>query len=189
MIKLTVEELSKTLDSVLTLVNFWKSCKYGIPVNGKITNVTTPEYFQDNWKLLTPEQFSELKGGICYDYVEYGASYLESLNIPYKKFYVYMDTPNSDTHTFIIVPYKDRFIYVEGAFKSLAEQIDGFKTFDTEKDIFNFVTHNMSLVYGENLEEFDYWIFEYTGHPEYGCDAAVYTQYCTSSKLVYEKST
>ena len=169
------------------VVDYWDMCSYGIPINGKLEPVPTPEYFDKHWHLLSPEEFAKYKGGICYDNTMFGADYLNESDIEYKQYYLYTDMPNEDTHTFIVIPYKDKFIYIEGAFKYLAQKIDGMKIFDTEEQIFKFITKAMFKVNDNiDLDSFNYYVFEFTGYPPYGCNALEFTEYCTKNNTVYE---
>jgi len=191
MIKLIIENDTYNdkfiIDICNYVINYWNICKYGIPVNGKLKSVPTPEYFDKHWHLLSPKEFLKYKGGICYDYTIFGANYLNERNINYNQYYLYTDMPNEDTHTFITVPYRNKFIYIEGAFKYLADKINGMKIFDTEEQIFKFITKYMFKANDNmKLNSFNYYVFKFIDRPPYGCNALEFTEYCTKNNTVYE---
>lgn len=169
------------------LTDFWNKCSYGILRNGKLTNVPTAEYFDEYFRLMSPEQFKQYKGGICYDFVEFGDWFLSQHNIPFEKYYMYTNIPTEDTHTFIIIPYENEFIYIEGSFKDLTADGHSVRLFDTRTGIFQFIAINM---FKENdnykLSKFNYWVWKYTEHPPYGCDAQTFTTYTTQGEPIYE---
>lgn len=126
-------------------------------------------------------------GGICYDFVEFGDYYLSVHNIIFEKYYIYTNIPNGDTHTFIIVPFKDSYLYIEGAFKDLVCDGKSIRMFKSRLDIFKFITGHMFLANDNySLKRFKYWVWKYGGHPTYGCDAETFTRYTTQTEPVYE---
>ena len=66
---------------------------YGIPVDGVIKNVPTAEYFDENYRFLSPQEFVELEGGVCWDYVEYERTCCENHGLKYHQYYIITDTP------------------------------------------------------------------------------------------------
>ena len=170
------------------IVNFWKDCQYGIINNGELCRNNSPTFFQNNWHLLSPKEFKNYRCGICYDYTTWAAQYLLSNYITYYQYYIYMSTPNEDTHTFLLIPYNDQYIYIEGAFKDLAEKINGIKMFKTKRLAFNYIVDKLNTFYSDYQEytTMQYAIWEYYGHPEYGCNALRFTRYVTEGQPKFE---
>ncbi len=180
-------EQQRILNFLNILTHFWERCSYGIVVNGELHSIPSTEYFDEFYRSLTPQQFVKYHGGICYDYVTFGDYFLGQHNIEFEKFYMYTNTPENDTHTFIIVPLLDGYAYIEGAFKYLVDKGINIKIFPTKTDIFQFIAENM-FVGNDNdtLSEFRYWVWRYDKNPPYGCNARTFTTYVTQGEPIYE---
>ena len=150
---------------------------YGIPVDGVIKSVPTAEYFDENYRFLSPQEFVDLEGGVCWDYVEYERTCCENHGLKYHQYYIITDTPpNYDTHTFITVEDGDELIYIESSFKKVEHIIDGVKKFKSLEEIVNLITTTMFSCNGNDkrFDEFKYDVMEYHGHPAYGCTCEEY---------------
>ena len=153
---------------------------YGIPVDGVIKNVPTAEYFDENYRFLSPQEFVELEGGVCWDYVEYERTCCENHGLKYHQYYIITDTPpNYDTHTFITVEDGDELIYIESSFKKVEHIIDGVKRFKSLEEIVNLITTTMFSCNGNDkrFDEIKYDVMEYHGHPAYGCTCQEYMKW------------
>ena len=150
---------------------------YGIPVDGVIKNVPTAEYFDENYRFLSPQEFVDLEGGVCWDYVEYERTCCENHGLKYHQYYIITDTPpNYDTHTFITVEDGDELIYIESSFKKVEHIIDGVKRFKSLEEIVSLITTTMFSCNGNDkrFDEIKYDVMEYHGHPAYGCSCEEY---------------
>ena len=150
---------------------------YGIPVDGKISNVPSAEYYEKNYRFLSPQEFVDLEGGVCWDYVEYERTCCENHGLKYHQYYIITDTPpNYDTHTFITVENGDELIYIESSFKKVEHIIDGVKRFKSLEEIVNLITTTMFSCNGNDkrFDEIKYDVMEYHGHPAYGCSCEEY---------------
>lgn len=151
--------------------------EYGIPVDGVIKGVPSPEYFAKNYHFLKPEEFEKYGGGICWDYVEYERKCLEVNDIDFNQYYLITNTPpNYDTHTFITVKDGDELIYIESSFKRVEHIIDGVQKFKTLEDIVRLITTNMWYCNDNDkrFDEFKYDVCKFKGHPQYGCTCQEY---------------
>lgn len=152
---------------------------YGIPVDGKIQDVSGEE-FAKNYRFLSPQEFVDLEGGVCWDYVEYERTCCENHGLKYHQYYIITDTPpNYDTHTFITVEDGDELIYIESSFKKVEHIIDGVKKFKSLEEIVNLITTTMFSCNDndKHFEEFKYDVMEYHGHPAYGCTCEEYMKW------------
>ena len=154
--------------------------EYGIPVDGVIKPVPSPEYFAKNYHFLKPEEFEKYKGGICWDYVEYERKCLEVNDIDFNQYYLITNTPpNYDTHTFITVKDGDELIYIESSFKRVEHIIDGVQKFKSLEDIVRLITTNMWYCNDndKHFDEFKYDVCKFKGHPQYGCTCEEYMKW------------
>lgn len=154
--------------------------EYGIPVDGVIKPVPSPEYFAQNYHFLKPEEFEKYGGGICWDYVEYERKFLEVNDIDFNQYYIITNTPpNYDTHTFITVKDGDDLIYIESSFKRVEHIIDGVQKFKSLEDIVKLITTNMWYCNDndKHFDEFKYDVCKFKGHPQYGCTCQEYMKW------------
>lgn len=157
----------------------WKDFSYGIPVDGKIQSGSV-EWWEKNYRLLSPEEFVKYHGGVCWDYVEFGRDYLSKIGgIPFHQFYIVTDTPDYDTHTFIVCRNPDdSYVYVESSFKKVADMIGGYKRFEHLDDILDLITTTMFDYNGnDKLPEFKYDVLTFEGHPPYGSTCKEYMEW------------
>ena len=169
------ERKTSPLDACNALYKEWEKYKYGIPYKKEIIDIPNePGYFDKHYKFLSPEKFQEYGGGVCWDYVEYGDTFLREKNVEPKKYYIWTETPpNWTTHTFLVVEDNGKFIYVESSFAILK----GVKTYNSLDEIFNVILKNIFKCEdnGRRFNQFNYKIFDFTGtHPPYGCTCKQY---------------
>lgn len=165
------------------IINELKDFKYGIVKDGKLSTNNSIEDYNNYYKFMTLDEFEKYRGGICYDYVEWEESYLKDHGKTYKKYYLYADTKNNDTHTFILVKNNDGYIYLESAFKPI-EGIHPVKTLQEAVDI---ITKAMFKMNGNNkLDSFNYYVWEYKGHPEYGSSIKQCEEYYSKGEPILE---
>lgn len=136
--------------------------RYGLIKDGKLDTKASDKDYDKYWKLATPEEFEQAGGGICYDFVEWEAGYLDAYGIRCNKFFASCMGQNDEyaTHTFIVVKDNGKYIYIEKAFKRISDEIHNIKVFDKLDDIFDYVVETM--VEYEHVPEFNYGIIEYT---------------------------
>lgn len=175
------------LEILQRLYLFWKECEYGIPKNNKIVDPDDVD-FDKEWKLLSPDEFEKYKGGVCWDYVEYGEKYLKEHGFKCKKYFMSTNRPDNMTHTFLIADIGDdeALYYVEGAFKDVANNLKGPLMCNCggnyEKAV-HMVIDEMSKVL---KDKFSYYIWEYKGHPPYGCNCETFMKYTTKGEPIIE---
>lgn len=158
---------------------------YGIPVNGKVQNVQSSEYFNKHYKLLSPDEFEKYGGGICWDYVEFMEGYLDAYGYSCKKYYISTDTKDGDTHTFIIVDDgKGGLLYPESSFKLL----EGLHKVKSVEEAIKMITSKMFEMNNNSKKysKIKYYVWEYTGHPEYGSNSRQCTEYFSKGEPFYE---
>lgn len=137
--------------------------EYGIPKNGIIQDIPSEEYYYNNWRYLSPKEFSKVKGGTCWDYVAYQTEYLASKGIGVRNFYIIDD--NGATHTISIITSNGKFYYPESSFK----RIRGLYVHKNLKSILRFVVKEMEIK--------NYSIYEFKKNTNYGCSCAEYMQW------------
>lgn len=158
--------------------------KWGLAENGSVHNAS-PQEFDTKYHLQSPEEFEKNHGGICYDFVEWEAGYLEAYGYTCRKFYIYAETPAHDTHTFILVDDgKGGFIYPEGAFKLM----EGVYEVKSPEEAALKVMDKMFDVSDANkkLKEIKYYVWEYNDHPPYGSDMETCQKYFTQHDPFHE---
>lgn len=178
------------LNNIKKLNNFWNSCGYGIIKNGTLITEPTISEFHNYYKTLSPREFRLYKAGTCWDYVEYGSYFLNTKLIKNHKYYIYTTLPDGDTHTFILIPYKDKYLYTEGAWKDLANKIDTYKIFSNPVKAFKYITEEMfTIPDNEDIPKFNYYIWEYHSLPNYGLTAQEFTEFIILQEPIYEGTT
>lgn len=167
------------------MVRELKRYAYGIPVNGKIQNVPSSEYFDKHYRLLSPDEFEKYGGGVCWDYVEFMEGYLDAYGYSCKKYYISTDTKDGDTHTFITVDDgKGGLLYPESSFKL----IEGLHKVKNVEEAIKMIASKMFDVNNNSKKysEIKYYVWEYTGHPEYGSNSVQCTEYFSKGEPFYE---
>lgn len=186
----SVFSYDKTMEACQELHKEWSKFGYGVPINGKLTNVPSSEYFCKNYRFLSPEDFEKYKGGVCWDFVEWGAKFLRRKGVAFHQYYIQTDTPpNYDTHTFIVCQCGDKFIYPESAFGIIEKDINGVGTFDSLPEIFNYITSKMFECNNNKsrFTEFKFSVQEYTQTPNYGCTCEEYMNFMKEhARLIFE---
>ena len=158
--------------------------KYGLGYDGSIHHGSSKD-FDEKYRLESPEEFEKNGGGICYDFVEWQAGYLEAYGYKCRKFFISTDTEDMDTHTFILVDDGNgKFIYPEAAFKLLegthivkSPEEAALKVMDKIFDI----NDN-----GKKYDEIKYYVWEYEGHPPYGSDMETCHKYFSKGEPFHE---
>ena len=163
-----------------------ESYKYGIPENGRIVGGSEHDY-DTKWKLQSPEEFEKNGGGICYDFVEFEEGYLDAYGIKCKKYFMSTDLPGHDTHTFVLVEDgKGGFIYPESSF----EKVAGTHEVKSIEEAFKIVA-NGYWKFNDNINkvnEFKYYVWEFTGHPKYGSSIQKCIEYYSKGEPIFESN-
>lgn len=179
-----------TLEVCKELYDEWSNFEYGIPIDGELTTVTSAKEFDENYRFLSPDDFEKYGGGVCWDFIEWGAKFLRSKGIQFHQYYLQTDTPpNYDTHTFIICHCGDKFVYPECAFSLIASDLNGVGTFNSLPEIYNYIASKMFECNGnkERFKGFKFSIYEYTQTPNYGCTCQEYMDFMKEhSHLVFK---
>ena len=158
--------------------------KWGLGENGSVRNAS-PQEFNTKYRLQSPEEFEKNHGGICYDFVEWEAGYLEAYGYTCRKFYISAETPGHDTHTFILVDDGNGgFIYPEGAFKLM----EGVYEVKSPEEAALKIMDKMFDASDANkkLKEIKYYVWEYKDHPPYGSDMKTCQKYFTQGDPFHE---
>ena len=158
--------------------------KWGLGENGSVRNAS-PQEFNTKYRLQSPEEFEKNHGGICYDFVEWEAGYLEAYGYTCRKFYISAETPGHDTHTFILVDDGNGgFIYPEGAFKLM----EGVYEVKSPEEAALKIMDKMFDASDANkkLKEIKYYVWEYKDHPPYGSDMDACQKYFTQGEPFHE---
>lgn len=164
-----------------------ESYKYGIPENGKIVKGSSKDY-DTKWKLQSPEEFEKNGGGICFDFVEFEEGYLDAYGIKCKKYYMSTNLPDGDCHTFIIVDDgKGGLVYPESSFDAMA----GTHQAKSKEEIFKMVANGFWKMNDNvnKVNEFKYYVWEFTGHPKYGSSIQKCIEYYSKGEPIFEAYT
>ena len=184
------ENFDKVLSACKDLYKEWSKYDYGIPVDGRIQNIPSASYFDKNYRFLSPEEFKRVGGGVCWDYVEFGAKFLNERDIKYKQLYIITDTPpNYETHTIIVCEVEHRVIYVESSFKKIADEIGGVGIFNSIEEVVKYITSVMFELNGndKHFDKFAYDVIEFTSVPKYGSSCQQYMQWMQDhGEIIYQ---
>ena len=138
-------------DAINDMIPILKSSEYGIGYKGKLITDPTNADYNEKWHCLSPEEFLEYHGGVCYDYVEWEADYLKKHDIKFKKFHIsyHVDFDKNDpgedasTHSICVAIVDGKYIYIEGSNKRLAKKMNYVKEFDDLDKLLDFAVENM----------------------------------------------
>lgn len=138
-------------DVINDMIPILKSSEYGIGYKGKLITDPTNADYNEKWHCLSPEEFLEYHGGVCYDYVEWEADYLKKHDIKFKKFHISYhvgfdkNDPGEDasTHSICVAIVDGKYIYIEGSSKRLAKKMNYVKEFDDLDKLLDFAVENM----------------------------------------------
>ena len=168
---------NNTLSILMNLNTKLNLYEYGLPINGVITDVTSAEYYDKNYKSLSPKEFDTYKGGICWDYVRYQDAYLTKKRVRHVNYFI-IDPHTFQTHTITISKINKKYYYIESSFKKYC----GVYESNNVKNIFSFVTHNMKIS--------NYNIFRITEFPKDHTPSNIYIRFMTDlSKMVLQGNT
>ena len=154
------------------LIRQWSRCRY-------------KDDDEQHYHFKSPQEFARMRYGNCWDFVEWGEQYLNNSNATnVRKFYVFTNTPNNMTHTWLVFnDTKDanKFIYPEYAFGDL----EGVHKVSTYEQATKQVLSSIAKKTGDN--QFKYAVFEYTSeHPPYGCNHGTFMnwipEHCTCTE-------
>ena len=147
------------------LLSVLKNSKYGVAYRGKlITNPSEHDYMY-KWHCLSPDEFINAGGGVCYDFVEWESDYLKKHQIPFKKFHIsyHISFDKADvgkdaaTHSICVAIVNSKYVYIEGSSKKLAKSIGYVKEFNSINELINFaVKHTTHEPEQSNLIIIDY---------------------------------
>lgn len=173
-------KFDSTMKACKELYEAWSKFDYGIPIDGKIKNVPSAEYFEKNYRFLSPEDFEKYGGGVCWDFVEWGAKFLRDRGIQFHQYYIQTDTPpNYDTHTFLLCKCGKQYIYPESAFGIVDRDMGGIGVFNKFKDVVEYITSMMFECNGNKsrFKEFKYSVQEFYRVPAYGSTCGEYMDF------------
>lgn len=159
--------MNNKLNIILNLNLRLNMYEYGIPIDGIITDISSMEYYDKNYKSLSPKEFDDLKGGICWDYVRYQDYYLSKYDITHSNYFI-IDPNTFATHTVTIIKIKEKYYYIESSFKKFC----GVYESNNIKSIFSFIIHNMKID--------NYCIFNIKEFPKNHTKSNDYMQYMTN---------
>jgi hypothetical protein len=158
--------------------------KYGLGANGSV-HKASPEEYDKSYRLESPEEFEKNGGGICFDFVEWQAGYLEAYGYTCRKFFISTETDDNMTHTFILVDDGNGgFIYPEISFE-LLQGVHEVKS--PEEAALKVMDHIFDI--NDNDKKYDeikYYVWEYEGHPPYGSTMKETTEYFSKGDPIHE---
>ena len=102
---------------ILELQKRLSKFKYGVPINGKIKNVSEID-FSKEYKTLTSKEFEKYEAGVCWDFANYQEIELAKIygRSSVQNYYFIVDKePNYPTHTITIVKIGSYFYYPEAS--------------------------------------------------------------------------
>lgn len=186
----SVYSFDKTIDVCKELHRCWSKFDYGIPINGRIQSVRSAKEFYDKYRFLSPEDFEKYGGGICCDFVEWGAKFLRDKGVSFHQYYIQTDTPpNYDAHTFIVCKCGDKFVYPEYASGTIDKDINGVGVFNSLPEIYNYIASMMFKSNGNNrrFNNMKFTVKEFTQTPNYGCTNQEYMDFINKySHLIFK---
>lgn len=154
--------------------------KYGLGANGSV-HKASPEEYDKNYRFESPEEFEKNGGGICFDFVEWQAGYLEAYGYTCRKFFISTETDDNMTHTFILVDDGNgEFIYPEISF----DPLQGVHEVKSPEEVIKMIIEK--IIEYHKTESIKYYVWEYSGHPPYGSNIETCTKYFSKGEPFHE---
>lgn len=154
--------------------------KYGLGENGSV-HKASPEEYDKNYRFESPEEFEKNGGGICFDFVEWQAGYLEAYGYTCKKYFISTETDDNMTHTFILVDGGNgKLIYPEISF----ELLQGVHEVKSPEEAIRMIIEKM--IEYHKTESIKYYVWEYSGHPPYGSNIETCIKYFSKGEPFHE---
>lgn len=134
------------------LLSVLKNSKYGVAYHDKLITNPSEQDYMNKWHCLSPNEFINIGGGVCYDFVEWESDYLEKHQIPFKKFHIshHIGLDKTDvgkdaaTHSICVAIVNGKYMYIEGSSKKLAKAIGYIKEFNNIDELLDFaVKHTL----------------------------------------------
>lgn len=106
-VKRECEKLNKKLNSY----------GYGLVMNGKLVDFKEdPREFANLYRTMSCKEFTQYRGGICWDYARFQKSFLNHIGLPAENYYIEIHNTQSSTHTFTVIPVEHQYVYLESSF-------------------------------------------------------------------------
>lgn len=140
--------------------------------------------FSDNFHLLSPEELSEVKCGVCLDQVEYERDYLEKNNYKVESYFICLEFKEKERfHTFLVFYKEDKCYWLEHAI----ENYKGIHEYNNINELLKDVKEKYYLEEGTKLQDYIGTYFIKYEKPEFGIDIFKYVKYIHSfDKIVIE---
>ena len=128
------------------LLSVLKNSKYGVAYHDKLITNPSEQDYMNKWHCLSPNEFINVGGGVCYDFVEWESDYLKKHQIPFKKFHIShhigfdkVDVgKDAATHSICIAVVNGKYMYIEGSSKKLAKEMGYIKEFNNIDELLDF---------------------------------------------------
>ncbi|MBO4736442.1 MAG: GNAT family N-acetyltransferase [Paludibacteraceae bacterium] len=128
------------------LLSVLKNSKYGVAYHDKLITNPSEQDYMNKWHCLSPNEFINVGGGVCYDFVEWESDYLKKHRIPFKKFHIshHIGFDKTDvgkdaaTHSICVAIVNGKYMYIEGSSKKLAKAIGYVKEFNNIDELLDF---------------------------------------------------
>lgn len=182
------------LPAIIDLNKRLNTFGYGLYVNGKYRPHSTSEDYDKYYRVTSPQEFEKQRGGICWDYAEYTATWLTKYfpDIKWTAWFIVVNNEaDNPTHTLITFKHNGDIIYPESSFKKIA----GVWSAKSDKDILNFVMKSMvehtNRTRSIDLLDYQYLVFKYnaTDASIPGMRTDEYMKFCMSGeKILYRYS-
>ena len=128
------------------LLSVLKNSKYGVAYHDKLITNPSEQDYMNKWHCLSPNEFINVGGGVCYDFVEWESDYLKKHQIPFKKFHIshHIGFDKTDvgkdaaTHSICVAIVNGKYMYIEGSSKKLAKAMGYIKEFNNIDELLDF---------------------------------------------------
>jgi len=147
------------------MISVLRKSEYGVAYHGKLITNPTGQDYNEKWHCLSPTEFINIGGGVCYDFVEWEAAYLRQYDVPFKKFHIsyHNEIDKTDlgkdaaTHAICVAIIDGNYLYIEGSSKKLAKEMGYIRAFNSIEDLLDFaVKHSVHDASRSKLIIIDY---------------------------------
>ena len=148
------------MDRINELVNNLQSIEYGWIDKDGGRHETLGSDFASEYRLQLGDECYKNQLGVCWDQVEYEASFLDVANINNQSYFIYFnDNDKLPSHTFLVAKVDKKIIWIEHAWEKFA----GIHEYDSEDELLKDIKTKFieTSEFGNGCKRENVFVFKY----------------------------
>ena len=149
------------MDRINELMNNLQSIEYGWIDKDGGRHEKLGSDFASEYRLQLGDECYKNQLGVCWDQVEYEASFLDAANIDNQSYFIYFnDNDRLPSHTFLVAKVDEKIIWIEHAWEKFA----GIHEYDSEDELLKDIKTKFieTSEFGNNCNRDNVFIFKYS---------------------------